>query len=151
MTSDPASLQNLHDIVIPPPIPFWPPAPGWYLVAALLLGGIAWLVVRLVGRHRRNAYRRAALAELAGASTLTQLVEILKRTALAAYPRRQVAGLTGEAWTRWLAETADREVPPPVAEVLTRGVYARSDDRDRSEVSAFCAGWIRRHRGARSC
>ena len=100
MSNDPARLQNLHDIVVPQPVSFWPPAPAWYVVLGLVLMGILWLVGRSILRYRRNAYRRAALAELQtlpadGPSAAPRIAALLKRTALAAFPREQVAGLTG--------------------------------------------------------
>ena len=151
MTNDPASLQNLHDIVVPPPVSFWPPAPGWYLVAGLLLLLILVLLLRVVIRYRRNAYRRAALAKLASASSLPQIATLLKRVALAAYPRTQVASLTGDAWLNWLAESSGLSIPAPVAVALTRGVYAGADVADISPVTGFAADWIRRHKGAPPC
>ena len=33
--NDAGSLQNLNDIVVPEPVAWWPPAPGWYEVKAL--------------------------------------------------------------------------------------------------------------------
>ena len=43
MKPDPASLENLRDIAVPPPVPWWPPAPGWWVVMAVL--AIAVIVV----------------------------------------------------------------------------------------------------------
>ena len=40
--SDPGSLQNLHDIVVPGPAAWWPPAPGWYVLAAVALSVGEW-------------------------------------------------------------------------------------------------------------
>jgi len=34
---DPTSLENLYDIAMPPPIPWWPLAPGWYVVGGVLV------------------------------------------------------------------------------------------------------------------
>ena len=34
--NDPGSLQNLNDIVVPGPVAWWPLAPGWYLLLAVL-------------------------------------------------------------------------------------------------------------------
>ena len=61
---DPASLEHLHDIIVPPPVSMWPPAPGWYVIGAVLLVLLAILVVRVVSRWHANAYRRIALREL---------------------------------------------------------------------------------------
>ncbi len=59
-----ARLATLHDIVEPAAISFWPVAPGWWLVAVLLL----LLIIRLgqqAWRHwQRDRYRRSALRSL---------------------------------------------------------------------------------------
>jgi len=145
MNTDPASLDNLREIILPPPVPWWPPAPGWWLLfAAIALTALAF-AFRLFRRWRANAYRRAALRELAIAGDVTAIAEILKRTALVAYPRKDVAALSGAAWLAWLAETGGRPVPATVAERLTLGVFANHDDSDIGEVPAFAADWIRSH------
>ena len=150
MTNDPASLQNLHDIVVPPPVPFWPPAPGWILLLGLFIMLVAFLLVRAVIRYRRNAYRRAALAELrlaaAGPEPLPIIAALLKRTALAAFRREQVASLTGAAWVSWLARTGGRAVPAAVEAALKQGLYGGAAT-DPKALTDFAAGWIRRHRG----
>ena len=79
------------------------------------------------GAH--DAYRRAALRELRGAESVVSIAELLKRAALAASPRTQVASLTGSAWVNWLAETGGRPVPAAVSQTLTIGVFAERDVR----------------------
>ena len=59
--SDPGSLQNLNDIVLPDAVAWWPPAPGWYAVLAVLLALLLWLSFRALRAWRRNIYRRQAL------------------------------------------------------------------------------------------
>ena len=44
--NDSGSLQNLNDIVIPDPVAWWPPAPGWYVLAAILLIIFTLLAIR---------------------------------------------------------------------------------------------------------
>jgi hypothetical protein len=61
--ADPTSLENLFDVVVPPPVPWWPPAPGWFVVGGVVLGLVFWTVWRVWRRWRAAAYRRAALAE----------------------------------------------------------------------------------------
>ncbi len=105
---DPADLSRLADLTVPPPVPWWPPAPGWWILAAALVAALAILTSIAVCRYRRNGYRRAALAELAviGAvadpTSAAAVSAVLKRVALVAYPRSDVAGLTGAAWLAFL-------------------------------------------------
>ena len=63
--------------------------------ACLVAAGLA--AAAIARRHRRNAYRREALRELEEADA-ADISAILKRTALVAFPREQVASLSGAAW-----------------------------------------------------
>lgn len=113
---DPASLQNLNDIVMPANVGWWPLAAGWYVLSAIMLVLLAWYGFRSLRSWIDNRYRRAALRELQALaedihsgqnpdSSLRQLPGLLKRTALSAYPRKKVASLSGADWQRFLNST----------------------------------------------
>lgn len=138
------SLDRLQDIVEAPSVGWWPPAPGWWVVAAgaLVVVGIAGM--RAWQSWQANAYRRAALQELDTATTVAAVAGILKRTALAAWPRANVASLSGAAWCAWLRQTASAELPQDVAETLSSGVY-RADQKASQPLLAFAGRWIRDH------
>jgi len=118
--SDPASLQNLHDIIMPQPVPWWPPAPGWYVIGGITLLALTWILWQLYARWRSNAYRRISLKELGRIrskiqsaqpeSSLRELPEIVKRTALSVWPREKVASLTGSEWLLFLDRTGNTNV-----------------------------------------
>jgi hypothetical protein len=158
---DPTSLDRLHDIVSPPPAPWWPPAPGWYVVLAV--GGLllVWATVKLVLAWRRDRYRRLALAELAAIRDgdapgfLPRLSELLKRTALAAYPREEVAALTGDGWLAFLDRTgATTAFAGGPGRALADGPYAPArslDDRQRDDLFAAARAWVRHHRRGPTC
>ena len=98
MNQDAASLDRLHDIVMPPTVPWWPPAPGWYVLAAIILGLLLVLVLRLWLRWRATAYRREAIRALDSASDPAAIAALLRRTALAESSRSEIAALHGNAW-----------------------------------------------------
>lgn len=116
---DPNQLP-LRDLHLPPPIDWWPLAPGWWLLIALLLTGLCWLLRRALKKRQYLAPRRHAVRALASIEAeylkhrnpvvLTrQASELLRRAMLAYAPRHEVAGLTGESWLAWL----DRGLPVP--------------------------------------
>jgi hypothetical protein len=163
MTPDPYSLDNLRDIVEPASIPWWPPAPGvWLLLALVAVWTVAGLGLWWV-RWRRQAYRRAGLRELREiaarleaapqrAAALVDLAALLKRVALVAYAREQVAALSGDAWLTFLDRTGGtarftRGPGAVLAEVSSRP--GRGTALDTAQVAALVAtaqDWIRRHR-----
>lgn len=142
------SLQNLRDIAEPTPVPWWPPAVGWWILFVVVVAAGIWAALRAWRRWQANAYRRAALNELRSATNPVEMAEILKRTALCAFPRTSVASLSGEAWSDWLRQTVGQELPVPVAETLEHGVYDETNNKDLADVASFVALWIRHHRRA---
>jgi hypothetical protein len=147
MSDDPASLDRLHDIVAPGPVPWWPPAPGVYLVLGIFLILVLIFALRALRHHLRQAYRREALAEIRrGRLSVVDLATLLKRVAVTAYPREQVAALTGRAWLDWLRLTGRLDVPPGVADLLTSAVYSGAGNADTAALTVFVRLWIRRHR-----
>ncbi len=150
MTPDPTNLDNLQDIVTPPPVSWWPLATGWWVLFATLLVGAVIIAFRVWQSWRGNAYRRAALRELRTAKTVPDIADILKRTALAANPRAEVASLTGITWSQWLVQTLGEPVPDQIGEALGRGVFAEADNIDVSQVVKFAENWIRCHRRSTS-
>ena len=155
--SDPASLQNLNDIALPGPVAWWPPAPGWYVVLAVLLAAALWFAFRGLKGWQQNTYRRQALRELGaiekrGSAAAGEIPVLLKRAALSAWPRADVAGLSGARWHAFLAESAPDDVfAGATGRLLDRVSYRPGDDRVLSgeEFGRLCAAtrcWLKRHR-----
>ena len=160
--SDPTSLENLYDIMTPPPVPWWPPAPGWYVVGTAVLVLAVWAGWSWWRRWQAAAYRRAALAalqqlkactadEAQRAPALRELPELVKRTALAAFPRQQVASLSGAAWLAFLDRTGHTN-----AFTYGRGQFlpvlsydphtaSRLDTQEVEELCSVVSSWIQDH------
>jgi hypothetical protein len=153
MSGDPSDLANLRDIVLPLPVPYWPPAPGWWILAAMLAALLALLLARQIIRHHHDAYRQEALKEIEAlpaaldAKAAQALSAILKRTALVAFPRAEVAGLTGAAWLRFLDATGRMQAfesgPAAPLPQIAVGASVPADD---GAIRHAARDWIRRHR-----
>jgi hypothetical protein len=144
----PTSLDKLHGFYQPPPVPWTPQTPGWYIVFGILALLIVWLTIRTIRHWRQNRYRREALRELISTSP-EQLSGLLKRTALAAWPRQQVASLSGDKWIGFLAESsampAFRDNPGRLIEQIAFASASLSSE-DEVVLRDLSARWIRRHR-----
>lgn len=114
---DPTQIP-LRDLHLPEAIGWWPIAPGWWFLLAVLVSVTGYYLYRAFVRWRRNAARRIALKELARIqqeyrhgvdeiSLAIELSELLRRTMLAYAPRHEVAGLTGQGWLLWLDQGLD--------------------------------------------
>ncbi|MFC7338790.1 DUF4381 domain-containing protein [Haloferula chungangensis] len=146
MEKDPADLSNLHDIVLPPDVSWWPPAPGWIALLIIAIIVASYYAYRTFRSWRENAYRREAIRQLATADSSVQVAEILRRTALAVAPREEIAGLQGDAWTQWLSERSNLEPSDVVREALGRTIYHPSpSDSDLPALKDFAHTWISHH------
>ena len=148
-------LAGLHPLREPALVGWWPPAPGWWIllgVGLLALAALAWYALR---RHRANAYRRRALAQLEAiyaeyqrtgdrARCLQAVNALLKSVALHAYPRRRVAAASGAGWLAFLNDTARGRIrfEPAYSEALYR---PGGETPDPEALRRTAATWIARH------
>jgi hypothetical protein len=109
------ALQELRDIHLPPPVSWWPLAPGWWIVIGWVFVTIVVLLLWQRKRRRawrQEAWRREALqqlaslqAELPGISTqlaMSKLSILIRRVMITCFPRHDVASLYGERWLAFL-------------------------------------------------
>lgn len=151
-------LDQLRDIHLPEPISWWPPAPGWWLLAlvTLVILGAGLLAARKY--LHKNQYRRTALAALQAAYEnlhpgddhrlfLERTAALLRRVAIQAYGRQEVAALTGSRWLGFLDRTGntDQFSNGPGA-VLADGHYKSRVQTDPERLTALLRQWIKEHR-----
>jgi hypothetical protein len=159
-----ATVQGLHDIVLPDPVSWAPQTPGWWVFLGLLVVALAWATVAAVRRRRTNRYRRLALARLARIETeladpasraeaATALPILVKQTALAFRPRSEVAALSGSSWLRFLDDSYGgsgfTEGPGRLLSTLAYSTPATTNTLPTAELEALAGlvrQWIRRHR-----
>jgi hypothetical protein len=146
MNEDPANLDRLHDLAMPPEVAWWPLAPGWYVVIAVALIFLFILSHLTWKTWRANAYRRVALRELTTAENVPAIAELLRRTALATTPREAVAEMTGVTWIDWLAKQSTTFMPDAVRDQLTSGIYHQPSNRlSVDELREYASHWITNH------
>lgn len=129
---DPTALP-LRDIHLPPPVPWWPLAPGWYVLAGgvVLLAVAAWWAWR---RYRGGRLARAALAELTAieqafdatgdTAACARALSRLARRVVLATPVPGAAAATGDAWLDVLERVQGGPCPPALAAVLSGAAYS---------------------------
>ena len=130
-------LSQLVPDRAPPPLGWWPLAPGWWGVIALLLMSLAigfwWR--RRPGRPSFKHWQRAALRELTqlqatprltasdDATIARGLQHLLRRYAVARYGRDTVAALQGEAWIAFVISHGGTDWAGDVGRRLLRCAY----------------------------
>lgn len=137
------NLGNLRDIAIPDSPPLWPPAAGIWIALGIILVAACLLGWHLRATRKRNAYRKTGLLLLGKVRTSYGIAVVLKRVALAVFPREQVASLYGDDWVAFLHKTCPRSYFPAMA----TSDASTPPDEDLVELARV---WIRHHRAPES-
>ena len=147
------------EVLEPARVPLGPQTVGaWvtlFVLGALVVAGVVWLVVGYTRRrHRREADRElgALLSRFQTSrelAALEVLPGLLKRCALGSFPRERVAPLSGEAWRSFLNATCSAApfAGGPGAALVTLATRGASflDARDVPPLIAAARTWVRRH------
>ena len=150
----PVTLVDLVERLVEPgppaPVSMAPRTVGWVVLAGFVALALLWLLWRAFRRWRANAYRRAGLAALAAAGDdPVAIAPILRRVALAAWPRGQVADLADLDWLAFLDRTGGSGgfVDGPGAALAT-APYSRAPADLVPGLGDLAARRVRHHRAA---
>ena len=152
-------VAGLIDIPLPQPVSLLPQTWPSRIAIALLLAAAIAAVWRIAHQRHVNRYRREALAELgrieqavdadkAPAELVTRLAVLVRRTALAAFPRERIAPLAGPAWLSFLDSTYDgSEFSEGPGRLLASAPYQRiaPDGGEVRSLAAVVRRWIGEH------
>lgn len=158
----------LRDIHLPDPIHWWPPALGWWILISIIL---MFLIIfyGIIYRIKGNQLRKISLIMLDSIESdykihknvyrLTgELSALLRRVSLALSERRvklalqneNIAGLTGEAWLRFLErDFPNKPFSQGAGKVLIWVPFQRDDEKmatllegKMDDLLVLCRSWL---------
>jgi hypothetical protein len=158
-------LEQLRDIQGITGVPWWPLAPGWWLILAAFvviayatyhwrailrlrvpIPGITLGTWRWDAAAQLRSLRRRALAEQDAKTTAGELSELLRRIAMARWGRDACAGLNGEDWLAWLGAKDPKGFPwRERGRLLISAPYAPAgplSDRDLFALIDAAYAWV---------
>lgn len=134
--------EAMQGLILPPPVSFWPATPAWFVLFAVLVALLLWIAWRGWRRWQAGAYRREALQAVQAVQQPAEIAAVLKRSALAVWPRAEVAALSGREWAAFLQRTAPgAKLDATAARRLADLAYAPMSPAARDDA----ARWIRFH------
>ena len=147
-------LVNLKDIHLPPPVSLWPPAPGWWILALLLISTLFIGGVWLYRKYKKRKPRTEALKILKDLEilyrnsqdevvSLRNLSNLIRRTALTFYDIDAVASLQGSSWLEFLDKTGKtKEFSQGAGKVLGYEVFQQKVNPDMNALFPLVKKWI---------
>ena len=156
-------LEQLADIHLPGAVPFWPPAPGWWVLTLVVIAVAIWASLRYLQAYRQRQICAHALNELdrvydgfkqrqaadesalneARLEYLNHVNAVLRRVAIWHYPANEVASLGGRAWVDFIREKGESTLlTDELEEALNVGRFKPNCDIDADRVHQFGERWI---------
>ncbi len=153
---NPDLLSQLRDIHAAPAVPWWPPAPGWWVLALLMLVFLVLVGRRILARYRAHQRRKQMLAWIDHLNVsvdpqrdpqayLSTLNRIFKLVALRAFPDQRCAALAGQDWADFLTGKMKTSKTSDSIKVLASGPYDPAPQFDPRLMSELTRNWIRQY------
>lgn len=141
------SLEQLNDIVEPNDASWWPPSWVALAVATIILVGVTILLIWIFRRWQQSRARKTAMAQLLQQknSSVEQLTVLLKRAALAYYPRELIAEKHSRAWLSFLlVPLSDKEKAlfKPLLAQADKNFYGKADDAFNQSYYQLAKVWL---------
>ncbi len=153
---NPDLLSQLRDIHAAPAVPWWPPAPGWWVLALLMLVFLVLVGRRILARYKAHQRRKQMLAWIDHLNVsvdpqrdpqayLSTLNRIFKLVALRAFPDQRCAALAGQDWADFLTGKMKTSKTSDSIKVLASGPYHPAPQFDPQLMSELTRRWIKQY------
>jgi hypothetical protein len=145
-----AQLQDIHSAGQPP---WWPPAPGWWLLAIIGLLVLAFVLRKIVNWLSVLRRRKAWLHALEDLNRdydpvqhpheyLAGLNRLFRAVAVKAFPGTACARLQGEEWVAFIAALMPEDAADRLA-ALASGPYEPLPSFEASALNASAGTWVK--------
>lgn len=153
----PQQQLDLKDIHLPDSVSWWPPAPGYWLILAIIVACVV-TYLSIKSYRKKHEIRRLALVEFQlikkeYASNPDQkklsmaLSALLRRAAISTYPVSECAGLIGKPWLSWLDQQLSKTTlnfSNGPGYLLTEFVYSSSQHaNDINDLLNLSLQWLK--------
>lgn len=148
-------LRDIHTLPTPG---FWPPAPGWWILAIMGLIGMMilsrWLVIYFYRWRRRHIaiktlekLRKTVDPQKSNNNRFAaEISMLLRRIALSRFPRDRVAGLSGKNWLVFLDQTGGAgQFTQGPGQILALAPYKRYAEIDVEGLFKTAQHWIKQN------
>ena len=152
-----AQQLQLRDIHLPESVSCWPPAPGYWIVLAIVL--IIALLIYFVRRRQKQLQVYVVAGQelekikqtyVQSSDTLLLVKSLsiwLRRVSLTRFSRNEVAGITGTDWLVFLdqafMDTAiDQRFSQGAGRALLNAPYQSSADINADDLLQLCQLWL---------
>jgi len=150
-----ASLDHLHDIIVPEAVGYFPLAPGWVVLVLLALALLFHFAIQIYAKYKKSLYRREGLKELESFTEQSQeetveLLSLAKRVAIAAYGRETIAKLSADSWWDFMEKHSKVKVSSQLRKNIAKILYDKSyesNHQDYNAIKTFVTLWIKTHKG----
>ena len=144
---------ELRDIHLPADPSWWPPAPGWWILATLIIGLALWFGFWLRRRSRRRRWQRQIMSELDRIADdavlrsdtprlIAELSQLLRRAGRLI--RADAASLRGKAWLEFLdSMLGTEEFSRGPGRALLEGPFQRESTADSDAMLELVRRWMK--------
>lgn len=153
---NPEALAQLKDIHMPSDVAWWPLAPGWWILLGffLLVVGVAiYLFIRSLKKSRQEIIVGQSLElfhdikdkSLSPKELLTEVSELLRRTAISLYGREATAKLAGNEWLEFLNRKGKtRAFTEGVGQALKDQPYRQAVEYNQQALLGLTHNWLKK-------
>ncbi|MBL0722063.1 MAG: DUF4381 domain-containing protein [Sulfurovum sp.] len=149
-----ASLNNMHDIIIPDAIGIFPLASGMVIILLLSITLLFHFMVVAYTHYIDTQYKRDALAELERVNYPSRanfliLLSLAKRVGICVYGRNKVAPLSGKLWWTFIQEHSKAKIDDTLEIEIYRFLYDDKkvvSDKSFQAIFSFVKSWIETHK-----